>query len=92
VRAGTLTIKKITFCINNSADVGYIIEGISSSNGITINNCKMIMSIDSTSIYKGLVDLSKGNLNLINLEIKDIIVSGYSMIRVNSGSGIVSIS
>ncbi|KAA6388917.1 MAG: hypothetical protein EZS28_015556, partial [Streblomastix strix] len=91
VRSGTLTLQKITFCINNSADSGYVIEGISSSNGITMNNCKMIMSSDSTRIYKGLIDLSKGSLILINLEIQDIIVSGYSMIRVNSGAGIVSI-
>lgn len=53
----------------------------------------MNMASDTTgySIVSGFIELKGGMLSINSIEIKDIIVSGYSLIKVNEGSGIVNI-
>jgi hypothetical protein len=45
-----------------------------------------------SSISLGLIDLSIGSLTITTLEAKDIKIVDYSIIKINSGAGEVSIS
>ncbi|KAA6368424.1 MAG: hypothetical protein EZS28_036049, partial [Streblomastix strix] len=93
ITAGSLSFDKITFSINQNAESGYVIEGITESAIININDCQMKMAVDSEgySISNGLIELRSGNLIIENLEVKDIIISNRSVIKVNEGVTQVSV-
>ncbi|KAA6374958.1 MAG: hypothetical protein EZS28_029515 [Streblomastix strix] len=93
ITSGTIQLDKITFSINENATAGYMIEGITESAIININDCQMKMTVDSEgySISYGLIELSSGNLIVNNLEVKDIIISDRSVIKVNEGVAQVSV-
>ncbi|KAA6383160.1 MAG: hypothetical protein EZS28_021313, partial [Streblomastix strix] len=94
--AGTLSFEKITLIINSTAaaEVEYIIAGTTEQTEIKITDCLMRMQSITTSysIKVGLVELSVGKLTISKLDVKDITIASYSIIKVNSGSGIVDIS
>jgi hypothetical protein len=46
---------------------------------------KMAVDSEGYSISAGLIELRSGNLIVNNLEIKDIIISNRSVIKVNEG-------
>ncbi|KAA6361785.1 MAG: hypothetical protein EZS28_042688, partial [Streblomastix strix] len=87
--AGTLSIDKIIFCINQNGTSGYAITGTSTSTQISINNCMMNMASDTSgySILTGLAELKGGILNINNLTIKDIIISDSPIIFINENAG-----
>ncbi|KAA6395917.1 MAG: hypothetical protein EZS28_008554, partial [Streblomastix strix] len=93
ISAGSLSFEKITFNINQNAANGFVIEGITESANININDClmKMVRNSEGYSISTGLIEMSSGNINIDNLEVKDIIISNRSVIKVNEGVGQVSI-
>ncbi|KAA6376745.1 MAG: hypothetical protein EZS28_027728, partial [Streblomastix strix] len=93
ITSGTIQLDKITFSINESTTAGYVIEGITESANINIKDCQMRMTSDSKdySISRGLIELSIGNLIVNNLEVKDIIISDRSVIKVNEAVAQVSV-
>ncbi|KAA6362494.1 MAG: hypothetical protein EZS28_041979, partial [Streblomastix strix] len=93
ITAGSVSFDKITFSISQNASSGYVIEGITESANININDCKLMMTSDSEgySISSGLIELSCGNLIVDNLEIKDIIILNRSVIKLNEGVAQVSV-
>ncbi|KAA6387625.1 MAG: hypothetical protein EZS28_016848 [Streblomastix strix] len=88
ITAGSISFDKITFSINENASSGYMIEGITESANININNCQMKMAVDSEgySISAGLIELRSGNLIVNNLEVKDIMISDRSVINIKQGA------
>ncbi|KAA6364374.1 MAG: hypothetical protein EZS28_040099, partial [Streblomastix strix] len=85
---GILSFQKITFNINENATTGYIMSGSASSTFISISNCIMKMTSDTTgySILTGFVELKGGILNINNIEIKDIIISDSPIILISENA------
>ncbi|KAA6388693.1 MAG: hypothetical protein EZS28_015780, partial [Streblomastix strix] len=88
--AGTLSFQKIIFNINENATQGYIISGTTQ---ILLTDCIMKMTSDTAgySIQSGFIELNSGNLNIDNLEVKDIIISDSPIILINENAGSINI-
>jgi hypothetical protein len=52
---------------------------------------RMTGDSEDYSINTGLIELNKGDLNINNLDVKDITVIDRSIILINKGAGIVDL-
>ncbi|KAA6368291.1 MAG: hypothetical protein EZS28_036183, partial [Streblomastix strix] len=90
VTNGPVQFNYISFSINTNAGSGYVITGSTSSTKISIDNCLMIMTSDSSSISVGLVELNVGDLYINNLQVNSVSIDSNSVIKVNNGAGEVN--